>query len=134
MLNLDVIWSCRFSSSNSSIRFLSFSVSSWEFLSSALYLYNSFCIVMISEHRLKKKWRKKMKISGWIRHEITFEPIWRLKYFRLFDFEYTLAVLFISVSGLHHDLYLIKFVSLPIDGAELAKFGTKELPGSKIWY
>ena len=69
MLNLDVIWSCRFSSSNSSIRFLSFSDSSWEFLSSALYLYNSFCIVMISEHRLEKKDGKKDE-NKWLK------PLW----------------------------------------------------------
>ena len=69
MLNLDVIWSCRFSSSNSSIRFLSFSDSSWEFLSSALYLYNSFCIVMISEHRLERRWKKRNE-NKWLK------PLW----------------------------------------------------------
>ena len=47
MLLLDDICNCKFSASNSSMRFLSFSHSSWQLCSSALYLYNSFSMVIM---------------------------------------------------------------------------------------
>ena len=130
MLNLDVIWSCRFSSSNSSIRFLSFSDSSWEFLSSALYLYNSFCIVMISEHRLERRWKKRNE-NKWLK------PLWntfestymKTEIFQTFWLQVHARGPMYSVSDLHHNTLF-----MTIDGAEVVKFGRKELPGGKLWY